>query len=320
MNYLSEINGAGGIVAKVVAYSSSVYSNTKIITFELTYPRIIHAEMLTHRLFSRNAASSRAIPVSKINQMIADNPAMPVRFGANQPGMQDKGMSHTDEIWAEWEDTSGLLTPEQAWTKAAKDAIYWSDRFSETGYHKQVCNRLTEPFQFMRTVVTFTGDGDNFYGLRYHTDADPTIGELARCMYEAQEAAKSSIRELNKGDWHLPYYKDGYWLKGADKGLKTAQKVSASCCAQASFRSLDASEEKAERVFSRLVETRPVHASPVEHQATPISPEAGFRSKFVTAVDREGNVLSGNFKNWGQWRQIIPDHQITKFVLGEKDD
>lgn len=310
MEYQSEYFGIGGIIARVVAYSESAHTGEHIVTFELTYPRIIHGEFMTHRVFSRNASSSRAIPVATMNADILANPAMPVRFGSNKAGMQDGGL-HEELIYAEWSDGSGYITPQQAWALAARDAVYWSGRFAEAGYHKQVCNRGTEAYQFMRTVVTYTGSGANFFGLRYHGEADPTIGELARCMYEAVKAASPVV--LGEGDWHLPYYNDGSFIKKIDHGLDKARRVSASCCAQASFRKLDDSQEKADKVFLRLIESQPVHASPVEHQATPLKKRAGFRSRFVTAIDREGNSWSGNFRNWGQWRQIIPNQLITSF-------
>lgn len=310
MEYQSEYYGIGGISARVVAYSESLFTGEHIVTFELTYPRIIHGEFMTHRLFSRNAASSRAIPVMSMNAMVRENTAMPVRFGANQAGMQDKGVSHTAPVYHP-RLSDFPMSPERAWAEAAADAAAWSDAFWDAGYHKQVCNRHTEAYQFMRTVVTFTGNGANFFGLRYHGDADPTIGELARCMYEALTSATPVV--LGDGDWHLPYYKDGSFIKGRDHGLAKAQRVSASCCAQASFRKLDDSQKKADSVFARLIESQPVHASPVEHQATPLRAKAGFRSRFVTAIDREGNSWSGNFRNWGQWRQIIPGQLITEF-------
>lgn len=310
MKYLNEFSGIAGISAKVVAYSVSKLTGELIITYELTYPRIIHGELMTHRLFSRNAASSRAIPIALMNAQIMDNPAMPVRFGANQAGMQDKGVSHNGSVRL---DSGDYGDADTAWRYAAEDAVKWSNRFAEAGYHKQVCNRLTEFAQFMRTVVTFTGNGDNFFGLRFHSDADPTIYEVARCMWEAKQGCDPV--ELGEGDWHLPYYEDGAWLKARDKGLNSARKVSASCCAQASFRKLDRSAEKAGVVFSRLIESNPVHASPVEHQATPLKAGVGFRSKFVTAIDRDRNNWSGNFRNWGQWRQVIPNHVITEFSV-----
>ena len=118
------------------------------------------------------------------------------------------------------------------------------------------------------------------------------------------------VMKLKSGDWHVPYYKDGAFIKGRDKGLQKALKISASCCAQVSYRKLDDSEEKAEAVYDRLVNSKPVHASPFEHQATPLKKSNGFRSKYVTHIDRDGNPWSGNFRNWGQYRQQIEGNVI----------
>lgn len=291
--------------ARVVAYSISAETGEEIITYELEYPRLIHSEFLTHRLFSRNAASSRAIPVSKLIEMVRDNPAMPVRFGANQAGMQDKGVDHNARIIKVNEPHSSDISYDAKclWMEAATKASEFVEMYSSAGYHKQVCNRLLEPFQYIKTVVTFTGRGANFFGLRDHEDADPTIAELARAMYEAAMTLKPV--ELRAGDWHLPYYKDGAFIKGRDRNLNKARRISASCCAQVSYRKLDDSEEKADMVFARLVDSKPVHASPTEHQASPLKRGVGFRSKYVTSIDRQGNAWSGNFRNWGQFRQII---------------
>lgn len=297
--------------AKVVAYSFNEESQEPIITYELEYPRLIHSELMTHRLFSRNAASSRAIPVKSLIQMVIDKPAMPVRFGANQSGMQDKGEEHISAFVAhslavEYEGNTGapLCTGREAWKLYADKVAEMASELNEAGYHKQICNRLIEPFQYIKTVVTFTGNGNNFFGLRNHPDADPTICELAQAMYEARDLA--SVQVLKADDWHMPYWKDGYFTKGEHKGLEKAKKVSASCCAQVSYRKLDDSEEKADLVFDRLVNSKPVHASPTEHQAVALKRRVGFKSKYVTAVDREGNPWSGNFRNWGQFRQEIP--------------
>lgn len=305
--YLSEVKKTQ-TTARVVAYSVSEETGEKITTFELEYPRLVHSELMTHRLFSRNAASSRAIPVSKTIEMIRENPAMPVRFGANQAGMQDKGVEHDGRVRVNplvtgW---SGEVTGREAWTLAAMDAVGHAERLNEAGFHKQLVGRVLEPFQYIKTVITFTGDGANFFGLRDHPDADPTICELAQCMKEAMELAP--VKHLKSGDWHMPYYKDGAFIKSRDRGLQKALKISASCAAQVSYRKLDDSEEKAEMVYDRLVNSRPVHASPFEHQATPLKKGSGFRSKFVTHIDRRGNAWSGNFRNWGQHRQIIPEN------------
>ena len=313
MEYLSEVKKSQ-CTARVVAYSISNETNERIITYELDYPRIIHSELMTHRLFSRNAASSRAIPVAKMIEMVRDNPAMPVRFGANQSGMQDKGAEHTTTLKSLCVDgCPRSLSAKDSWEQAAWFAAEVSEAFDKSGYHKQVCNRLLEPFQYIKTVVTFTGNGNNWFGLRDHPDADPTIEELAQAMKEAEELAPLIF--LKEGDWHLPYYgESGVFLKGENRGLAQAKRVSASCCAQVSFRKLDNSSEKADKVFERLVESKPVHASPTEHQATPLKKGVGFRSPYVTHIDRDGNAWSGNFRNWGQMRQVIEGNVIPDTI------
>lgn len=298
--YLSEVKKTQ-TTARVVAYSVSEETGEKIITFEVETPRLIWSEVMTHRIFSRNGASSRAIPVTTVNELVLTHTAYPARFGKKNKGMQDAGSYDGVVI------IDGVsYNPEEAWYKAAENAVKFSKAFDEAGYAKQVCNRHTEPYQFMKAVITFTGDGANFFGLRRHCDADPSIYDLADAMKEAMELAP--VKHLKAGDWHMPYYKDGAFIKGRDRGLQKALKISASCAAQVSYRKLDDSEEKAEMVYDRLVNSKPVHASPFEHQATPLKKSIGFRSKFVTHVDREGNAWSGNFRNWGQHRQIIPEN------------
>lgn len=307
--YLSEVKKTR-TTARVVAYSVSGETGEKIITFEVEYPRIIHSETMTHRLFSRNAASSRAIPVAKTIEMIRENPAMPVRFGANQSGMQDKGVEYSQEVLV---GEKVFPDAKHLWWYLAEEVANYAEGLAVAGYHKQLCNRILEPFQYMKTVITFTGGGANFFGLRDHADADPSICELAQCMKEAMELAP--VKFLKVGDWHMPYYKDGAFIKGSDRGLQKALKISASCAAQVSYRKLDDSEEKAEMVYDRLVNSKPVHASPFEHQAVALKKGIGFRSKFVTHVDRQGHPWSGNFRNFGQHRQIIPDNVFEEVLV-----
>ncbi len=305
------------ISAKIVAHSKSSVNSKEIVTFELIYPRFIHSELMTHRLFSRNAASSRAIPVAKMLEMVRTSPAMPVRFGANQAGMQDKGVDHDASIPG-W-DGNGIggkigdwipdcFTPKGAWTMAARTASMYAEAFSIAGYHKQVVNRLLEPFQWMKTVMTAT-ELDNWFWLRDHADADPTIAALASKMWEVLQS--SVARELEVGMWHMPYYGDGYWGCLSPDSLEDALAISSSCCAQISYRRLDDSLEKAKDIFDKLINSKPCHASPTEHQATPtdyphcwdITELSGIDG--ATHIDREGNVWSGNFKNWIQHRQLI---------------
>lgn len=335
------------IEAKIIAHSKSSVTGKEIITWELTYPRFIHSEFMTHRVFSRNAASSRAIPVAKMLEMVRLTPAMPVRFGANQAGMQDKGTGHDAFILMECEpDFDGNiefieLTAEQWWEMAAHSAASYAEAFSDAGYHKQVANRLIEPFQWMKTVMTATED-DNWFWLRDHNDADPTIHALASVMWEAKQTSEPVI--LEPGEWHLPYVTarrqhwrvEGdfgpmmYWdfRSGTELTLEQALAISSSCCAQVSYRKLDDTLEKAQTVYERLVGSEPVHASPFEHQATPMKPHdvginwscsVGTWEEGITHSDRQGKLWSGNFCGYIQHRQLIPNNVCNNYVPSTKE-
>lgn len=305
------------IEAVIIAHSKSSITGKEIITWELTYPRFIHSEFMTHRVFSRNAASSRAIPVAKMLEMVREHPAMPIRFGANQAGMQDKGVDHTDKVLFDYECGTCEFTPQEAWTEAADSAATWAEAFSNAGYHKQVANRLIEPFQWMKTVMTATED-DNWFWLRDHDDADPTIHVLASVMWEAKQSSEPVV--LTPDDWHMPYFGDGYWLEGCGVPLGDALSISSSCCAQVSYRKLDDSLDKAKDIFVKLIESKPCHASPTEHQAKPMgyarfTQPLGIKDwdEGVTHMDKNGNFWSGNFKGWIQHRQLIPDNVCTEY-------
>lgn len=300
------------IEAKIIAYSKSLKGQI-IVTWELQYPRFIHSELLTHRLFSRNAASSRAIPVAAMIEQVRYRPAVPVHWGKNQPGMQ---ASVELEGPAKW-------IVEGQWFAAAKNAAESAQAMSERGAHKQVANRVLEPFQTMKTVVTATCM-DNFFWLRDHEDAQPEIKALARLMWEVLQDADPVL--LFPGDWHTPYFRSGYWKPEfaaiGEETLEDALAISSSCCAQVSYRKLDDTLEKAQIVYKRLVESKPVHASPFEHSATPMQerkvgnmcpsvnlfefPESW--EKGITHVDRQGSFWSGNFIGFIQHRQLLDEH------------
>ena len=299
------------ITAKILAYSIAP-NGQKIVSWELEYPRFIHGEFMTHRLFSRNAASSRAIPVSAMIQAVLDNPAMPIHWGKNQPGMQAK-----EEL-----GTFRKKAAKKMWKLAARAACKLAAAMNKIGLHKQASNRILEPFQTMKTVMTATCM-DNFFWLRNHEDAQPEIKVLARLMWEALNSEDPVT--LQPGDWHVPYFGEGYWLKGCGIPLEDALAISSSCCAQVSYRRLDDTLEKAQMIFQRLVESEPVHASPFEHQATPIEfPQAGeyegdvsfqvvLHQKGVTHIDRAYKAWSGNFIGWVQHRQLIPNNVCTEY-------
>lgn len=292
------------ITAKIIADSYSAINGKRITTFELTYPRFIHSELMTHRLFSRNAMSSRAVPIEKMIAQVENDPVTPVHWGKNQSGMQAK------------EELSGfeLDIVQALWKDAANEVAYNAKQMSQQGAHKQIVNRILEPFQLMKTILTST-EFDNFFWLRKHEDAQPEIKELAGQMYEAMK--ESSVVTLQPGDWHTPYFGDGYWLNKCGIPLEDALAISSSCCAQVSYRLLDDSIEKARKVYQRLVESTPVHASPFEHCASPMK-EPQQTDKYLwedgmTHMDRDGNMWSGNLKGWIQYRQLIDGNVCNKY-------
>jgi hypothetical protein len=301
--YLIRRKKLSQIKATVIAHSKSSVNGKEIITMELEYPRFIHGELMTHRVFSRNAASSRAIPIKKMIELVENDPAVPIHWGKNQPGMQAK------EELDGWDKEA----VENYWKYAAEKATSAADMMSHYGAHKQLVNRILEPFQIMKTIVTAT-EWENFYWLRNHEDSQPEIKRLAEVMLEA--VSNSKAIKLLPGEWHLPYYGEHGALFGnfSDGELQDALAISASCCAQVSYRLLDDSLEKARMVYKRLVESSPVHASPFEHQASPIDYAYCVDTTELanidgaTHLDKEGNVWSGNFQSWIQHRQLIPNN------------
>lgn len=329
--YLAEVEGKGGINVKLVAYSVSP-AGKKVATFELTYHRYIHGEFMTHRLFSRNAMSSRAVPVNKMLDIIREAPAMPIHWGKNQPGMQAK--EECDERIFE---SGNYWTREEWWKEAAYEACESAQKMADAGYHKQIVNRLVEPFQMMKTVMTAT-ELDNFFWLRLDADAQPEIEELAKGIREC--LLKSQPELLQPGEWHTPYvgHKNTrqrgllYYVQEGDElrfiSKEEALAISSSCCAQVSYRNLDNTYEKAMAIYGRLLNGAKVHASPFEHQATPIQESVSDpllgepincqdwnRSweEGITHVDRRGNFWSGNFCGFVQHRQLLDNHNCTDY-------
>ncbi len=297
------------ISATVIADSISP-EGARITTLELEYPRFIHAELMTHRMFSRNSASSRAIPIKTMLDAIIFNPATPVHWGKNQAGMQAK-----EEL-----EQPHKIRAQALWNSAKSAAVMHSDQMHEMGVHKQIANRITEPFQHMKVVVTST-EWNNWDWLRNHPDAQPEIKVLAEKTIEAR--ANSLPQKLNHGEWHVPYVKtvrnNVGWLSYYDEhereiSAHEAIMISASCCAQTSYRKSDTSLEKAETIYKRLIESEPCHASPVEHQAAVIDFSYVVEGKSntwpvgITHIDREGNLWSGNFRGWVQYRQLVPNN------------
>lgn len=295
------------ITAKVICDSFDLKMNTRITTMELEYPRFIHSEFMTHRMFSRNASSSRAIPVAKVIQAVIDNPAMPIHWGKNQSGMQAR-----EEL-----DDSGKESVERLWIDARDCAVQLAKEMSEVGAHKQIVNRILEPFTHIRVIVTATNFA-NFFALRDHEDAQPEIRELAKAMKAAME--KSTPKPLTAGEWHLPYL-DEEDFPNIHKYLTESSitrhdptkreiwmlacAISAARCARVSYLTHDGNRptiQKDLELYHHLVNANPPHMSPCEHQANPDCHDRIDGYTYPT--------MHGNFRGWIQFRHLIKDESV----------
>lgn len=302
------------IEAKVIADSISP-EGVRLTTMQVKFHRFILPEWNTHRMFSRNAASSRAIPVTKMIENVRNNPAIPIHIGKNMPGMQAK-----EELIGAERDAALKV-----WLNARDCALESAEKLNALGVHKQVVNRLLEPFMWTSVVVTGIAEAyANFFNLRYHPDAQPEIQELARVVYEAIEASKPT--ELAHDEWHLPYVE--HWELGAfgpvqvylrekhvvwsdDMFWELARKISAARCCRVSYNKHDGSKSTVEedlKLCERLIGSVPLHASPFEHQATPdILRNDGFM------VWWENESEHGNLPGWRQYRKMLPNEYVTEF-------
>lgn len=299
------------ISAKIVADSISKHG-IRLTTMELNYPRFIHSEFMTHRMFSRSASSSRAIPIDKMLKQVKENPAMPVHWGKNQPGMQAREECNNlvGMDWDYYNDCDVKGSREAAWIEASNNARNKALAFSFSGYHKQIVNRLLEPFQWIKVIVTAT-EWDNFFKLRLHPDAQPEMMVLAERMKEAME--DSTPKELAVGEWHTPYYYGSFTDEKGNSDVGTALKCSVARCARVSYLNHDNSTPNIEKdllLADKLLEAG--HFSPFEHQATPISEVYKERWEFdiewvdgITHIDRDNNYWSGNFRGWIMYRALL---------------
>lgn len=301
------------IYSNVQAVDSIKYrgvENTYDLEIAGPFPNFLANGVVVHN--SRNASSSRAIPVERLIRDVIDDPVYPSFWGKNQPGMQaDKECD--DGVWLTPHEGEGkeFFSREAAWSVARDYAIEAAQAFADAGYHKQIVNRLLEPFCHINVVVTAT-EWANFFALRCHPDAQPEMRMLAEAMRAAMGA--SQPRLLRPGEWHLPYFdpeKDdvGNWLGSRMKPIELAQetciKISVARCARVSYLTQDGRRPSIEEdlaLYERLVASVPLHASPAEHQATPdvnIGNEVGGD---IWARPK----LHGNFRGWVQYRRTLP--------------
>lgn len=262
------------ITADIIADSISEVGK-RITTLSLYYPRFIHSEFMTHRMFSRNASSSRAIPTEKLIQDIIDNPVEPVYWGKNMKGMQAQEELEGDA----YEDA------QYWWIEARKEALSKARWLHSTGAHKQIVNRVLEPYSHIRVCVTAT-EWDNFFKLRLHPAAQPEMQALAKAMKDAMDASTPMVRSL--GEWHLPYVSEGERI---EHGKFICLQLSVARCARVSYRLHDGTYSSVDNDITLCVRlSNEGHMSPFEHQAEP----SVYKPK-----------TSNNFRGWFQYRAAV---------------
>lgn len=278
-----------GYSAKVLADSVSL-DGERLTTLEVTFPRIVLAEFNTHRMFSRNSASSRAIPVEKRIAMVEADPFVPDVFGKNQKGMQ---------AYTGLDDAESRLARE-TWMVAANNAVFSARRLAEVGVHKQLANRLLEPFLWHTVIVSAT-EWSNFFALRCNPDAQPEIRRPAEMMRAAM--ALSTPKKVGYRGWHRPLLEEDEAVLRHDSNFSEEELclVSVGRCARVSYLTHDGRRDPmADIELARRLKSSG-HMSPFEHVA---QPERQYGAMFAADI---GSGCFSNFRGWRQLRKDIPN-------------
>lgn len=272
--------------AKIILDSINPYNGIRLVTSELTYPRFIHAEFMTHRMFSRNAASSRAIRSDRMIKMVDENPAMPVYWGKNK-----RGMAAVQEI-----SDDDIEHAKRHWILAKDMMVFSATRLKELKVHKQITNRVLEPWKYI-TVICSATQFSNFFALRDHEDAQPEIAHLARLWKTALDDSVPVERH-----WHVPYIQPDE----EDLDLELKRKIGVARCARVSYLTHDGKRDiNADlTLYERLLTgSGHGHWSPFEHVAK-ATDEMEVRRNFTTGVKGAAPIWCGNFQGWIQYRKM----------------
>lgn len=281
------------ISAQVIAHSTNKVNNKHIVTLKIVAPRIILAEINTHRVRSLSCSSSRAIPAYKLRKAVWDNPFVPVYFGKNKSGMQ---------AIVQLEGTQ-LTTARFMWKAASKAAVFFHWLMEKANVHKQTCNRILEPWLSVTATLTMT-EFDNFFKLRYSEFAQPEFICLAKAIYDAIKASTPTILETN--ECHLP------WIDQADRDalgndiVKLIKVSTARSCRSSYANMLGKKSEPQQdlKLYDTLLGNG--HLSPFEHIA--FVPNQGRISKELHAN------LQRNFRGWYQFRAFVDPADNQKYL------
>lgn len=303
--------------ARIIADSISE-NDCRLTTLEVVFPRIVLSEFNTPRVFTRNSASSRAIPIEKQLAKVKNDPFIPVYWGAAQ-----KGMQAAQEI--------GLVDQVRSqndWLKARDAMIEFVEKMLERGLHKQIPNRLLEPFNWQTVLVSST-EWRNFWALRISEDAQPEIRVAAEFMKDAYDLSTPAL--LGEGEWHLPLIQPDE-MEWAKDNVSQAVQVSSARSGRVSYEThagvRDISEDL--KMYRRLVE--PGHMSPLEHPARPFSKDEwkarknamvsistsarkGLIDERTAMQIRIGLEFEGNYRGFHQHRKDVTyehDYSLMK--------
>lgn len=319
------------INATIVADSISP-TNDRITSFVLTYPRFIHGEIMTHRVFSRNSASSRAIPFDKMSKMVLDDPFIPIAFQLDHKGMQGNSyIQQTDELIDKW-------------IEARDQALDHATQLNKLGVTKQICNRILEPFMWHTVLVTST-EWNNFFDLRcpQYTDnngnifkskkdyckfhnidinsninwlsinksqAEIHIQELAELIYDNLDESKPNVLQPN--EWHIPFGDNIQMsiLDQHDLALKFPSlsslidlklRIATARCARLSYMTFENKIDYEKDIVLHDQLLKHHHMSPFEHCAKTMTP-----NQYTSYTKNNDDIgWCNNFKGFIQYRYLI---------------
>jgi thymidylate synthase ThyX len=256
----------------------------RLTTWELEYARFVHAELMTHRVFSRSSASSRAIPTRKLMQRIVDNPVLPHVWGQNQAGMQAKEEMPEDK----------RMIARLKWLRGMEQMTELALELNELGVHKQLANRVAEPWMFIKVIVSSTSY-DNWIFLRDGLMAQPEIAMLAHQMHVMYER-EDTIVARQQTEWHMPYIlpSEVEQYGGYTDPTGVLRKWSVARVARVSYLNHDgAIDSHADAALWEKLSSAG-HWAPFEHVAKSMHADLG-------------SYRSGNFEGWEQYRKHFPN-------------
>jgi len=257
---------------------------SRLTTMEITFPRIVLAEANTHRDWSRNSASSRAIPSEKIIKRVLEDPFLPVYWGKNQKGMQaDSELSISEQ-----EEACTV------WLSARDSMVEHVKKLLNVGVHKQIANRLLEPFMWQTVIVSAT-TWDNFFNLRCDKDAQPEIRKIAIMMKELYDSTVPNSDLSLTFNWHFPLIETEEFIELYKTfSFEDIKKICVGRCARVSYLTHDGKRDPQADIdlANKLLSSG--HMSPFEHAAEGLT----------------SNLRRGNFTGWMQYRKYIPNENI----------